>query len=113
MIIDTKPMQVSRGCDAVVDRFYSIIPIEMCRTQGCCLVASNEAPRLLTLTETPVFVVDSIRRVLRTPLTTVIVDRDTLRTKIDQSYESFRARDVSRDSQPIAMDKQFFSCQVE
>jgi len=82
----------------LVERFFSFIPIELCRKQLICLDANaGEATCLLVSAVTPAFAVDAIRRQLKVALPTSIVDELNLRERIDKSFEAFRAQSVNRD----------------
>ncbi len=89
----------------LLDRFCSQMPIELCRTQECCLCASNVESVFLNIgANTPAFVIDSIRRLLREPVQTEVAESNLLRDRIDRAYEAYRARSVSngdRTTSPV------------
>jgi general secretion pathway protein E len=88
---------------SVVERFFSSIPIELCRRHLFCFDAdSGETPRLLVSEATPLFVVDAVRRRIRFALPTEYADAPVIREHIDRLYEAYRASSVSTTNSAFA-----------
>jgi general secretion pathway protein E len=84
---------------SIAERFFSSIPIELCRHERFCLrtgvveTLGVESPLLLCHTETAKpAVLDSIRRFLGSPIGKAIIGEQELELMIDQSYETFRTQ---------------------
>lgn len=89
----------------VLARFFAEISIDFCRKHGCCLTGDPSGqPVLLVRSDTPGFVVDSVRRILRVSLPTQTVDDERLRTSIDLAYESFRVNHVATHSSDLTTE---------
>jgi general secretion pathway protein E len=93
---------------SLAERFFSLVPIELCRKQGLCLDTDvAESPLLLVCNKTPSFAADAIRRQLDVALPTATVDERMLRERIDKAFEAFRARNVSNHDSEATPDSIF------
>jgi general secretion pathway protein E len=93
---------------SLAERFFSMVPIELCRKQGLCLDTDvAESPLLLVCNKTPSFAADAIRRQLDVALPTATVDERMLRERIDKAFETFRARNVSNHDSEATPDSLF------
>ncbi len=81
------------------ERFFDMVPISLCRQQAICITSDSSGPLQLAICEeTRPFVVDTIGRLLGSPLQTYVMDRPELERLIDTSFERYRnsQRQVNR-----------------
>ena len=76
---------------ATFERFFSRVTIDYCRSCRICLDRdASGAYKLFVTDRTKPFVVDSIRRLLKDPLSSVVVDDIELERRIDLAFEANR-----------------------